>query len=60
MLTLVNRYRAHAAALRFFTDDRYADHTKSRKEACRVLKEESKWVLKNAIQTAYSALVPER
>lgn len=57
--TLVNRYRAQAAALRFFTDDRYGDHTHSRKEAYRVLKEETglpKWVLKNAIQTAYGAL----
>jgi len=57
--TLVNRYRAQAAALQFFTDDRYADHTRSRKEAYRVLKEETglpKWVLKNAIQTAYAAL----
>jgi hypothetical protein len=56
---LVKQYRAQAAALRFFTDDRYADHTRSRKEAYRVLKEETglpKWVLKNAIQTAYGAL----
>lgn len=56
---LVNRYRAQAAALRFFTDDGYADHTQSRKEAYRVLKEETglpKWVLKDAIQTAYGAL----
>ena len=53
---LIRRYRAQAAALQFFTDDRYADHTRSRKEAFRVLKEETglpKWVLKNAIQTAY-------
>lgn len=58
-ITLVNRYRAQAAALQFFTGDRYADHTRSRKEAYRVLKEETglpKWVLKNAIQTAYGAL----
>ena len=32
---LVKQYRAQAAALRFFTDDRYADHTRSRKEAYR-------------------------
>lgn len=53
--TLVNRYCAQAAALRHFTDDGYADHTRSRKEAYQVLKEETglpKWVLKNAIQTA--------
>ncbi|BFM05686.1 hypothetical protein GCM10025791_44560 [Halioxenophilus aromaticivorans] len=52
----MNRYRAQTAALQFFIDDRYADHTQSRKEAFRVLKEETglpKWVLKNAIQTAY-------
>lgn len=56
---LVNRYRAQAAAFRFFTDDGYAVHTQSRKEAYRVLKEETglpKWVLKDAIQTTYSAL----
>ena len=59
----MNRYRAQTAALQFFIDDRYADHTQSRKEAYRVLKEETglpKWVLKDAIQTAYSALIPER
>lgn len=58
-ITLVNRYRAQAAALQFFTGDRYADHSRSRKEAYRVLKEETglpKWVLKNAIQTAYGVL----
>lgn len=56
---LINRYRAQAAALRFFTDDHYSDHSRSRKEAYRVLREETKlpkWVLKNAIQTAYGAL----
>lgn len=56
---LVNRYRAQAAALRFFTDDRYAEYTQSRKEAYRVLKDETglpKWVLMNAIQTAYGVL----
>ena len=56
---LIRRYRAQAAALQFFTDDRYLDHTRSRKEAYRVLKQETglpKWVLKNAIQTAYGAL----
>ena len=56
---LVKQYRAQAAALQFFTDDRYADHTRSRKEAYRVLRAETglpKWVLKNAIQTAYRAL----
>ena len=56
---LANRYRAQAAAFRFFTNDRYADHSQSRKEAFRVLKEETglpKWVLKNAIQAAYVAL----
>lgn len=55
----MNRYRAQAATLQFFVDDRYADHTQSRKEAYRALKEETglpKWVLKNAIQTAYGAL----
>jgi len=56
---LIRRYRAQAAALQFFTGDRYADHTRSRKDAYRVLKEETglpKWVLKNAIQTAYGVL----
>lgn len=56
---LVRRYRVQAAALQFFTAERYADHTRSRKEAYRVLKEETglpKWVLKNAIQTAYGVL----
>lgn len=57
--SLVNRYQAQAAALRFFIDDRYADYNHSRKEAYRVLKDETglpKWVLKNAIQTAYGVL----
>ena len=56
---LVNRYRAQTAAVRFFTDDRYACHTHSRKEAYRVLSAETglpKWVLKDAIQVAYRAL----
>lgn len=53
--TLVNRYHTQAAVLQFFTEERYGDHTQSRKGAYRVLKEEtglSKRVLKNAIQTA--------
>ena len=56
---LSRQYRAQEAAIRFFTDPRYADYNQSRKEAYRVLREETglpKWVLKNAIQTAYGAL----
>ncbi|WP_018414512.1 hypothetical protein [Teredinibacter turnerae] len=54
----MNRYSAQADALWFFTDDHYAEHTQSRKEPFQLLKEEiglSKWVLKNAIQTACGA-----
>lgn len=56
---LIRQYRAQEAAIRFFTDPRYADYNQSRKEAYRVLREETglpKWVLKNAIQAAYGAL----
>ncbi|APR68197.1 TniQ family protein [Thalassolituus oleivorans] len=56
---MIRGYEAQAAAIRFFTDDRYADHSQSRKEAYRVLKEETglpKWVLKNAIQDVYGVL----
>ena len=56
---LSRQYRAQEAAIRFFTDQRYADYNQSRKEAYRVLREETglpKWVLKNAIQAAYGAL----
>lgn len=52
---LVRRYQAQAAALQYFVDD----PSHSRKEAYRVLKDETglpKWVLKNAIQTAYGVL----
>ena len=56
---LAVRYRAQAAALSFFTDKRYSVYNQSRKEAYRVLRAETglpKWVLKNAIQTAYQVL----
>ncbi len=56
---LVKYYQAQTAALKFFTEERYADHNQSRKEAYRVLREETglpKWMLKDAIQVAYSAL----
>jgi len=56
---LKRRYRAQTAALKFFTDERYATHTQSRKEAYRVLREETglpKWVLMDAIQVAYRAI----
>lgn len=55
-ISMKRRYRAQVAALRFFSDD---SKYHSRKEAYRVLREETglpKWVLKEAIQTAYGAL----
>jgi len=58
-LHLMNRKDAQAAAVRFFTAHPEVGHQKSRKEAYRVLREETglpKWVLKNAIQSVYSAL----
>lgn len=58
-LSVRKRQQAQAAAFQFFTDDRYARFNHSRKEAFRVLREETglpKWVLKNAIQTAYATL----
>ncbi|PIQ40060.1 MAG: hypothetical protein COW58_08075 [Thalassolituus sp. CG17_big_fil_post_rev_8_21_14_2_50_53_8] len=56
-------YRAQAAALKYFISEKYAEAPKSRKQACRRLREETglpKWVLKKAIQTAYGALYSER
>jgi hypothetical protein len=56
---LKRRYQAQTAALKFFIEDRYAAHAQSRKEAYRVLREETglpKWVLKDAIQVAYTAI----
>ncbi|MFL0798006.1 MAG: TniQ family protein [Cellvibrionaceae bacterium] len=52
-------YRAQELALKFFLDEKYAKQPKSRKQAYRVLREETglpKWVLKDAIQVAYRAL----
>ncbi|MDO6423058.1 TniQ family protein [Saccharophagus degradans] len=57
--SLTSRYHAQAAALKFFMDEKYSSYPKSRKEAYRVLSAETglpKWVLKHAIQTAYSVL----
>jgi len=45
--------------LDFFLKDKYAKYSKSRKQAYKVLREETglpKFILKDAIQTAYSAL----
>lgn len=56
---LKRRYRAQTAALKFFIDDRYSAYSQSRKEAYRVLHEETglpKWLLKDAIQVAYRAI----
>lgn len=56
---LKRRYRAQTAALKFFIDDRYSAYSQSRKEAYRVLREETglpKWLLKDAIQVAYRAI----
>ncbi len=55
----MNRLDAKAAALKFFTARPEAGHEKSRKEAYRLLRKETglpKWVLKDAIQSVYSAL----
>ncbi|MBL4882156.1 MAG: TniQ family protein [Oleispira sp.] len=52
-------YRAQAAALEYFFQERYADQPKSRRQAYKQLREETglpKWTLKNAIQIAYEAL----
>ena len=51
---LTRRYRTLAAAPSSLLE-RYIHHTRSRKRAYRVLEETGlpKWVLKNAIQTAY-------
>lgn len=53
------RLRAKCCAMSFFVDEKYAEHTNSRKQAYRVLREETglpKFVLKNAIKSAYEAL----
>ncbi|WP_196229850.1 TniQ family protein [Teredinibacter turnerae] len=53
------RLRAKSSAMSFFVDAKYEQHTKSRKQAYRVLREETglpKFVLKNAIKSAYEAL----
>lgn len=58
-LRLKTIYRAQAAALEYFMSEKYAEAPKSRKQAYRQLREETglpKWVLKKAIQTAFSAL----
>ena len=60
---LQNRYRAQVAALKFFTDNRYASYTHSRYEAYKVISEETelpKWVLTNAIREAYIILNVEK
>jgi hypothetical protein len=51
------------AALKFFTDNRYASYTHSRYEAYKVISEETelpKWVLTNAIREAYIILNVEK
>jgi hypothetical protein len=53
------RDQAKASALAFFVEERYHGHAKSRKEAYRVLREETglpKFMLKEAIQSAYSTI----
>lgn len=56
---LKDRQNAQSAAVGFFTVVRESGREASRKEAYRVLREETglpKWVLKNAIQTVYAAI----
>lgn len=56
------RDQAKANALAFFVEERYFEHTKSRKEAYRVLREETglpKFMLKQAIQDAFSKIYTE-
>jgi len=53
-------YRAQSVALNFFNDEKYGKVNKSRKQAYRVLREETglpKFMLKKAIQDAYAALL---
>ncbi len=53
------RYRAQEFALKFFIDDKYRSYNKSRKQAYKVLRDETglpKFMLKSAIQNAYTAL----
>ncbi len=59
MVMLKKIYRAQASALAFFIDEKYSTQQKSRKQAYRVLREETglpKFMLKRAIQSAYFAL----
>lgn len=52
-------YLAQRRSLEYFLSESEGNAPKSRKQAYRLLKEETglpKWVLKNAIQTAYAAL----
>ncbi len=57
---LRNLYQAQAKALSFFYDEKYSKCNKSRKQAYKVLREETglpKFVLKKAIQTAYEVMI---
>jgi len=58
-LMLKKKYKAQKAALGFFLEDKYSKYNKSRKQAYKVLREETglpKFILKQAIQNAYAAL----
>lgn len=58
-LKIYKRYKAQEAALRYFTHEKYKFQNKSRKQAYRVLREETglpKFVLKDAIQSVYTSI----
>ncbi len=58
-LMLKKRYKAQVAAMNYFMTEKYADCHKSRKQAYKVLREETglpKFILKKAIQRAYVTL----
>lgn len=58
-IMLEKRNKAQAAALRYFTDEKYANAIQSRKQAYKVLREETglpKFILQKAIRTVYQAM----